>query len=143
MEKYFCNYNQSLALKELGFDEPCFAGYRDSEWIGTDGPNSRYFHAQLFSNHQFDNDQKEYCSAPLKSQVFEWFRKNHLLGHEINCPFASYSGKNAEIRNEGRYELYITDEEQLSLPEDIFYSTDYFEAESKAIDKFIEIVKNK
>jgi hypothetical protein len=23
MEKYFANYNQSLALKELGFDEPC------------------------------------------------------------------------------------------------------------------------
>lgn len=72
MKKHFANYNQSLALKELGFDEPCFAGYRDSEWIGTDGPNSRYFHAQLFSNHQFDEDQKEYCSAPLKSQVFEW-----------------------------------------------------------------------
>jgi hypothetical protein len=47
------------------------------------------------------------------------------------------------IKNEGRYELYITDEEQLSLPEDIFYSTDYFEAESKAIDKLIEIIKNK
>ena len=31
MEKYFATYNQSLALKELGFDEPCFAGYRDSE----------------------------------------------------------------------------------------------------------------
>ena len=84
MEKYFCNYNQSLALKELGFDEPCFAGYRDSEWIGTDGPNSRYFHAQLFSNHQFDDDQKEYCSAPLKSQVFEWGRKEYGLYHVVH-----------------------------------------------------------
>ena len=120
MEKHFVTYNQSLALKELGFDEPCLKTMLD-----------------------FDITYESNVKMPLKSQVFEWFRKNHLLGHEINCPFGSYSGKHAFIRNEGRYELYITDEDQLALPEDIFYSTDYFEAESKAIDKLIEIVKNK
>ena len=137
MEKHFATYTQSLALKELGFDEPCMGKYdtkQGDEWL-----------LNIYSGHlniQF-SDKSKACIAPLKSQVFEWFRKNHLLGHEINCPFISYSGKLACIKNEGRYELYITDEEQLSLPEDIFYSTDYFEAESKAIDKLIEIIKNK
>ena len=127
MEKYFVNYNQALALKELGFDMPCIM-YIDDEGDLINDDTAEWIRA---------------VKCPLKSQVFEFFRKNHLLGHEINCPFISYSGKLACIKNEGRYELYITDEEQLSLPEDIFYSTDYFEAESKAIDKLIEIVKNK
>ena len=133
MKKYFVSYEQSLDLKEIG--------YVDYSWFGSEcslyKPNGKH---TFYMNGIGD---ETYISAPLKSQVFEWFRKNHLLGHEINCPFISYSGKLACIKNEGRYELYITDEEQLSLPEDIFYSTDYFEAESKAIDKLIEIVKNK
>ena len=33
MEKYFANYNQSLALKELGFDEPCLSEF----WKRDDG----------------------------------------------------------------------------------------------------------
>lgn len=135
MEKYFANYNQSLALKELGFDEPCISWYTVFGKFSNDYSNPKKYNSEY--------ELGSFISAPLKSQVFEWFRKNHLLGHEINCPFISYSGKLACIKNEGRYELYITDEEQLSLPEDIFYSTDYFEAESKAIDKLIEIVKNK
>ena len=133
MKKYFVSYEQSLDLKEIG--------YVDYSWFGSEcslyKPNGEH---TFYMNGIGD---ETYISAPLKSQVFEWFRKNHLLGHEINCPFISYSGKLSCIKNEGRYELYITDEEQLSLPEDIFYSTDYFEAESKAIDKLIEIVKNK
>ena len=138
MEKYFVNYNQSLALKELGFDEDCLGRWLAiTEWEKPTGE------IKLQLGVKVEDYDKNQCLAPLKSQVFEWFRKNHLLGHEINCPFISYSGKLSCIKNEGRYELYITDEEQLSLPEDIFYSTDYFEAESKAIDKLIELVKNK
>lgn len=132
MEKYFANYNQSLALKELGFDEPCFAGYRDSEWIGTDGPNSRYFHAQLFSNHQFDNDQKEYCSAPLKSQVFEWFRKEHAISGEVTTYYGGNKvgyGWSTAAQNGPNYYSVL----------DIF---SYEEAESACIDKLIELIKS-
>ena len=129
MKKYFCNYNQSLALKELGFEEPCFAGYRDSEWIGTDGPNSRYFHAQLFSNHQFDDDQKKYCSAPLKSQVFDWFRNEHGLNHMIDINFRT----NNYITQLWRNRECLFNEHSIKT---------YEEAESACIDKLIEIVKN-
>lgn len=130
MEKYFATYNQSLALKELGFDEPCFAGYRDSEWIGTDGPNSRYFHAQLFSNHQFDDDQKKYCSAPLKSQVFEWFREKYNLVFN----FISYN-----IVKPAEYYWSITwgDEAKASG-----IVKTYEEAESACIDKLIELLQH-
>lgn len=131
MEKHFINYNQSLALKEFGFDEPCLASWN--------------FYTNEFNYNSYPStfSSDDVIQLPLKSQVFEWFRKNHLLGHEINCPFVSYSGKNANIINNGMYELYITDEEQLIIKEEDFYNTDYFEAESKAIDKLIEIVKKK
>ena len=131
MEKYFCNYNQSLALKELGFEEPCFAGYRDSEWIGTDGPNSRYFHAQLFSNHQFDDDQKKYCSAPLKSQVFEWFRKQHKLKGFVEP--VEYLDDTPETYMWVVYNECHSGAKQLTFEE----------AESACIDKLIEIIKLK
>jgi len=140
MEKHFANYNQSLALKELGFDEPCFAGYRDSTWIGTDGPNSRYFHAQLFSNHQFDDDQKEYCSAPLKSQVFEWFREKHNLYHEIRTFAWDYDKK--ELGFSIRTYLNPIDIETERLIHSEVYKT-YEEAESACIDKLIEICNDK
>lgn len=136
MEKYFVTYEQALALKELGFNKKCFNLF-DKNGSLMYKPNGNIVMIKI-DNHNKTN----FCSAPLKSQVFEWFRKNHLLGHEINCPFVSYSGKNAEIINEGRYEMFITDEDQLSISDKEFYSTDYFEAESKAIDKLIEIVKN-
>ena len=29
MNKEFITYEQALALKELGFDEPCFKGYTE------------------------------------------------------------------------------------------------------------------
>jgi len=31
MEEHFVNYNQALALKELGFDEPCLGIYYGNE----------------------------------------------------------------------------------------------------------------
>ena len=140
MEKYFANYNQSLALKELGFDEPCFAGYRDSAWIGTDGPNSRYFHAQLFSNHQFDDDQKEYCSAPLKSQVFEWFREKYnlrgFIGFRPNVKKFDYHMYDMSLSGIE----YVKQRTMTEFNKDPKVGT-FEEAESACIDKLIEIVQ--
>lgn len=133
MEEEFVIYNQALALKELGFDEPCFAGYRHSKWIGSDGPNSRYFHAQLFSNHQFDDDQKEYCSAPLKQQVFRWFRNKYKYSSEIKTP----DGIDGKWRNTVHkiygFGNYSNDDNEYNS---------YEEAEGAAIDTLIKLVKD-
>jgi len=37
LEKYFCNYNQAIALKELGFDKPCLATINQIETIHIKG----------------------------------------------------------------------------------------------------------
>lgn len=120
MEKHFVNYNQSLALKELGFDEPCLMYIDDeedlinddtAEWIGT-------------------------VKAPLKSQVFEWFRKLHKIEAVVAC----YYSKILDIPYEERlYHCYIV-RDGITTKGPKFKK--YEEAESSCIDKLIKIVKD-
>jgi hypothetical protein len=69
MKKEFIPYEQALALKELGFDEPCF-GY--------------YFYNGSFKEWtlNIDNESDEYTiviQAPTYSQAFRWFREKHNI----------------------------------------------------------------
>jgi hypothetical protein len=74
MNTEFVPYEQALALKELGFDEPCLGYWKSKNWLiqektRTDG----YTHA----------DQE--CSAPLYQQAFRWFREKYGLSGNIDC----------------------------------------------------------
>jgi hypothetical protein len=67
MEKEFIPYEQALALKELGFDEPCFGCYfhnnKDVVEYNPDG---------IPLNH---NNRNSRISAPLYQQAFRWLLK--------------------------------------------------------------------
>ena len=116
MEKHFCNYNQSLAIKELGFNEPCLGFY------------DKFYNNEIVYGYSEGNN-----GAPLKSQVFEWFREKHGLFSEIQ-PYLI-------IGTQWRYT--ITNRNNSSgLPHKEQFKT-YEEAESACIDKLIEIIKNK
>ena len=69
MNKEFVTYKQALTLKELGFDEMCFAWYNYGELL------------EFGNDHILDmyagEDKKPV--APLKQQVFRWFREKHGL----------------------------------------------------------------
>jgi len=68
MEKEFIPYEQALALKELGFDEPCVAIFgRNNELSVDDG-----FYKQ-------ENYHKDTVLAPTYSQAFRWFREKYNL----------------------------------------------------------------
>jgi hypothetical protein len=123
MKKYFANYNQSLALKELGFDMPCFAYV----YTGDTGNNvDRYEEVEPSRAINYNHDSL--CvSQPLKSQVFEWFRENYgklslVFKDEIHYWYEIESGIYQECTSKG------------------FDS--YEEAESACIDKLIKIVKD-
>lgn len=135
MEKYFVNYNQSLALKELGFDEPCFGAYdthKGDEWLLN--IKSDFYYGQF-------SDKNDACVAPLKSQVFEFFREKHRL--EPNIIFREYYYEDGDKNvYEVNIETNINSDFCLNItPLEGFKS--YEEAESAAIDKLIELVKNK
>jgi hypothetical protein len=118
MDKEFIPYKQALALKELGFDEPCF-GYFNT--------NNR----ELFldnSNNRTSNDDDRWCSAPTFSQAFRWFREKYNLHNGI---YPYYD----------EYEFQIKD---FRLPTNQPINgglMPYEEAELACLNKLIEIVK--
>jgi len=123
MEKEFVHYAEALALKELGFDEPCF-GYYD----GNHNFNYMINGIEDFSNRKFPlGHSVGWVSAPLKQQVFRWFRENYNIDSHIEY----YPSSEDTVAY-----FFIADED-----ESINYGT-YDEAEDKCIKFLIETVKN-
>jgi hypothetical protein len=69
--KDFTLYPEALELKQLGFDEPCFAFYDESLYF----PNNENQYG-TFCNQKLDASS---CSAPTYSQAFRWFRDKYDL----------------------------------------------------------------
>ena len=76
MTQEFVPYQQALALKELGFDEPCFGIHYN------EGLNPYFMVASQYGEHGAAANGG--ILAPLYQQAFRWFRKpengsyNHL-----------------------------------------------------------------
>ena len=126
MEREFVTYEQALALKELGFDdEPCLAFY-DGE-----GTEQIYFNSYRNRTGDFEPFIKHkrllWFGAPLKQQVFRWFREMYELSswiYNTNSDRYFYT-----ILKDGRF---VKDNEA---------RTTYEEAENACIDKLISICK--
>jgi hypothetical protein len=130
MEKEFVPYEIALALKELGFDEPCFAiwsGFDEVNFSITD--KIRLFSSKFNINGtqssvSYINPTDNRVSAPLYQQAFRWFRENYDLYFPIN------------LDDCGQYYFEVNNEY------DVCRNT-YEEAELECLKKLIEIVKNK
>ena len=120
MNNEFIPYEQALALKELGFDEPCIGYYYNgklcfnSPGVNLTGPSGEQ-------------------PLPLYQQAFRWFREN--CDWPIETWIQPYLSTNPRT-----YEgLYWRRGETESVG---IYDT-YEEAELECLVKLIEIVKNK
>ena len=117
MENEFVLYEIALALKELGFDEPCFGSY-----VFGDELNIKYCEDQFITD--------SCCLAPTFSQAFRWFREKYKLEYHIKSEMIGYY-------------TYIVDRninKTLSLKNNIFQT--YEEAELECLKKLIKIIKN-
>jgi hypothetical protein len=112
MKKEFIPYEQSLELKQLGFDEPCM-GYRAE---GDDVMIKHIPHCVI--------------SAPTFSQAFRWFREKHGLVGIIK--FGT---------NDFTYNVYNEDGMGLLTKESLNFNSTYEETELACLKKLIEIVK--
>ena len=74
MKKDFIPYEQALALKELGFDEPCFGGYYSNQ----DNVNLWFFKEAKNSDRD-ERVREGFATAPTYSQAFRWFREKYGL----------------------------------------------------------------
>ena len=128
MNKEFCTYNQALALKELGFDEPCFGWFR-STLIPSNF--TEYFLETEFGMNESPSDWvnsnflDKACSAPLYQQAFRWLL---LLVNKDK----HFTNKWTISYNEDYYSLFLGG-----------CNMEVFKAELECLKKLIEIVKNK
>ena len=124
MEKEFVPYEEALALKELGFDEPCFAVYFNTS-------QQLYFDKYI---NEFNKDVR--TLAPTFSQAFRWFRENQNLRCQTNY-IGGLINKTTwwDISVIGHYN---TDPKQWEMK----YQP-YEEAELACLKKLIEIVNGK
>jgi hypothetical protein len=144
MEKEFIPYEQALALKELGFDEPCMAAYFNQTKEITLSWYPKCIVVTREENYVCRNSSRLMCkcTAPSYSQAFRWFREKYDWQHSIDPTADQHShklGYNYWIWN------YKTGEEHYTMPKnrptgDWEYET-YEEAELECLKKLIEIVK--
>jgi hypothetical protein len=126
MEKEFCPYEQALALKELGFDEPCLGYYTGDK-----------MHFVLRPLMLRANELESYVvTAPLYQQAFRWFREKYnligLIEPNDNIPVWDV----IKIVNIKTGELVWDDTNLRGLKS-------YEGAELECLIKLIEIVKQK
>ena len=129
MESLFVPYEIALALKELGFDESCFA-----KFFQQDGntPFIQIGESEIEEAESAGDDITFECNAPLYQQAFRWFREKYKLQAEIlwrgdmNC----FCYKTGNFKR-GSHDFSKDD-----------YKT-YEEAELDCIKKLIEIAKEK
>lgn len=133
MNKEFIPYEQALALKELGFNEPCFGCYTSSlipsnftdysleTEFGMNESPSDWVNSNFLGNA---------CSAPLFQQAFRWFRET--------CDIIQTISRDGSLAKEGMWAYTI-------ITDGIYFNDGYKtyeEAELACLQKLIEIVKN-
>jgi hypothetical protein len=123
MEKEFVPYAEALALKELGFDEPCLGKFYFNQLeIGGN-----------WCNKDFKEDPDVFISAPLYQQAFRWLREEYDLWNMIYP------------RGGWNYAIQGIDETK-SCAGKSFHKAEmksYEEAELECLKKLIEIIKKK
>ena len=125
MTKEFIPYEQTLAFKELGFDEPCF-GYYDNTgklFFNTNGQ-------PVGKDWVWEGNQivpTDMVLAPTFSQAFRFFREEYGID--------SYIRPNLIIDTPKTYQFNVEDNTN-----DFWFET-YPEAEIECLNKLIEIVK--
>jgi hypothetical protein len=140
MKKEFVTYEIALALKELKFDEPCFAHfvkhYNEIKCI---------LDSDDFDEWWTNNSDNLECTAPLKQQAFRFFRDNYNLYSEITLDSYKepYSLK-VTIKHLDETNTFV-DEEYYPYSNEIgdINNKKQEEAELACLIKLIEIVKSK
>jgi len=131
IEKEFIPYEESLALKELGYRDPCFGFWLFNPSI--DKPNEE----QLYITESCYFGLPEYCIlAPTFSQAFRWFREKYKVDSMVQPTYSTkYQYRMFHIEVKTKVQIYG---EYMGKE----FKT-YEEAELACLRKLIKIAKEK
>ena len=130
-EKEFVPYEEALALKELGFNEPCFGCFNHLD------------KSEIWTNRTYMNGLTENITAPTFSQAFRWFREKYNLDCSVMLHVVRY-GITKGIYFEKRsykYQIRRSFKNPFWIEFDSFKT--YEEAELACLRKLIETKKEK
>ena len=143
MDKEFVPYEPSLALKELGFDEPCLAWFSETKELQIAPETYKKWTDKPCNNSNIIKVFNVDCiSAPTFSQAFRWFREKHnlkgFIGFRPNVKKFDYHIYDMSLSGME----YVKQRTMEEFNKDPKVGT-YEEAELGCLIKLIEIVKNK
>ena len=126
MEKEFVTYEIALALKELGFDEPCLAVFSDDECCDL----IHVCENQMEGNFVIESFQYG-TKAPLWQQVIDWLDSKNIF---IDITY----------HESGKFYVSVNNECDISITNDLAFKKydSRNQACEQAILKLIEIIKN-
>lgn len=119
-------YEESLILKDLGFNEPCFCWYNANAPLILEYGYSKNSEEWLLGKH---------CTAPLYQQVFDFFREKYNLEGQVK----SWKEKGNIVFH---YSVQPLGEPSIFRSIDCS-TTDYYEARLLCLQKLIKTVKTK
>ena len=135
MKEQFANFETSLKLKKLGFDQKCLAYYgmdRRFYPMGTViSPDEIHF--GIFNpKYQYKNDLEPLVGAPLYQQTFSWFREKFDIQVHIFVFNSEWYFNGRDIKTDTGY-----------FDEDKGRYATFHEAQIASIEKLIEIASEK
>lgn len=156
IDEEYVPYEESLSLKEIGFDEPCISVFRgkspyyDKMISGYESDIVR--DTEFSKNSEFDSifvtnksNPNWWLTRPTYRQTFKWFRDEHQLFHEIQVDqttepkfcftIAKFVGNPKDLTEREWCWENIPNDETWGL-----YRT-YEEAELACLKKMITIIK--
>jgi hypothetical protein len=90
MNREFIPYEEALAMRKLGFDEPCF-GYYNKDGVLRD----RFkMDVEVWEDCQNSMLLSKYCSASLYQQTFRWFSDTYKLSSHVDLKSIDHTGRN-------------------------------------------------
>ena len=170
MNKEFIPYEQALELKELGFNEECFAyyytdidenilekGYDTRKKLEINGYSESFDDENTFVINK--NEVNYYATAPLYQQAFRWLRNQYITkryinergdyieGNFFNLPLIFPNGYEIKLLKPSTSYTIVGGREIpfYAEPEAVYKETteSYESAELACLKKLIEILKNK
>lgn len=127
MNHLFVPYQESLELKELGFNEPCIYYFYGSDQLQAILRNGE----PQWMNHN-DSIFSTCYSAPTFSQAFRWFREKYNIMYTVDYNIASNTFHGSYTKIGSDYESNYTAS-----------FTTYEEAELACLRKLIQLIKDK